>query len=266
MTRSSSPGRRSGPASPSTPTGASWSCAPIRTCRSTRGSTFVLVDMKSPGITVRPLVEMTGEAWFNEVFFDEVRVPRANVVGEIDSGWNVVLTTLGPRARWYDAARAPADRARRACPARPSHAARSRHGGGRSDHPPAHRPARDRGADHALHRLSQRHRDSAHREARSRGLDPQALLERARAAHDGNRLRHPRSVRNAAEAKSPAPSTTACGTASCCGPAPPPSMPAPRKCNETSSPSGCWGCRGRENEAPTKRRRAHERRTVARHR
>jgi alkylation response protein AidB-like acyl-CoA dehydrogenase len=59
-----------------------------------KGLTFVLVDMKSPGITVRPLVEITGEAWFNEVFFDEVRVPRANVVGEIDKGWQVVLTTL----------------------------------------------------------------------------------------------------------------------------------------------------------------------------
>ena len=59
-----------------------------------RGLTFLLVDMKSPGITVRPLREMTGEAWFNEVFFDELRVPLANVVGGIDNGWNVVMTTL----------------------------------------------------------------------------------------------------------------------------------------------------------------------------
>jgi alkylation response protein AidB-like acyl-CoA dehydrogenase len=59
-----------------------------------KGLTFLLVDLKSPGITIRPLREMTGEEWFNEVFFDEVRVPRANVVGEVNGGWNVVMTTL----------------------------------------------------------------------------------------------------------------------------------------------------------------------------
>ncbi len=76
---------------------ADWCILVIRTDPSAakhKGLTFVLVDMRSPGITVRPLVEMTGEAWFNEVFFDEVRVPRANVVGEINQGWQVVLTTL----------------------------------------------------------------------------------------------------------------------------------------------------------------------------
>jgi alkylation response protein AidB-like acyl-CoA dehydrogenase len=58
------------------------------------GLTFLLVDMKTPGITIRPLVEMTGHAWFNEVFFDDVRVPVENVVGEIGEGWDIVMTTL----------------------------------------------------------------------------------------------------------------------------------------------------------------------------
>ncbi|MBX3023562.1 acyl-CoA dehydrogenase family protein [bacterium] len=76
---------------------ADWCILVVRTDPSAgrhRGLTFLLVDMKSPGITIRPLVEMTGEAWFNEVFFDDVKVPRANVVGEIHKGWDVVLTTL----------------------------------------------------------------------------------------------------------------------------------------------------------------------------
>ena len=59
-----------------------------------RGLTFVLLDMKTPGITIRHLVEMTGVAWFNEVFFEDVRVPRKFVVGEIDKGWDIAMTTL----------------------------------------------------------------------------------------------------------------------------------------------------------------------------
>ena len=59
-----------------------------------KGLTFLLVDMETPGITIRPLIEMTGHAWFNEVFFDEVRVPLENVVGEINGGWDIVMTTL----------------------------------------------------------------------------------------------------------------------------------------------------------------------------
>ncbi len=58
------------------------------------GLSFLLVDMKSPGITIRPLKEMTGHAWFNEVFFDHVVVPKENVVGEIHHGWDVVIATL----------------------------------------------------------------------------------------------------------------------------------------------------------------------------
>jgi alkylation response protein AidB-like acyl-CoA dehydrogenase len=59
-----------------------------------KGLSFLLVDMKSPGITIRPLVEMTGVAWFNEVFFDDVRVPREHMVGELNQGWQIAITTL----------------------------------------------------------------------------------------------------------------------------------------------------------------------------
>ena len=59
-----------------------------------RGITFLLVDMRSPGVTVRPLRQMTGEAEFNEVFLDAVRVPAENVVGEVNRGWDVTMTAL----------------------------------------------------------------------------------------------------------------------------------------------------------------------------
>jgi len=59
-----------------------------------RGISYILVDMKSPGITVRPLRQMTGESEFNEIFFEDARVPRANLVGELNNGWGVALTTL----------------------------------------------------------------------------------------------------------------------------------------------------------------------------
>jgi alkylation response protein AidB-like acyl-CoA dehydrogenase len=59
-----------------------------------RGITFFIVDMKTPGITVSPLTQMTGQQGFNQVFFDNVRVPAKNVVGEVDRGWYVNTTTL----------------------------------------------------------------------------------------------------------------------------------------------------------------------------
>ena len=59
-----------------------------------RGITFLLVEMDSPGIEARPLVQMNGSAHFNEVFFDDVRVPAANVVGEVDGGWAPARTVL----------------------------------------------------------------------------------------------------------------------------------------------------------------------------
>ncbi len=59
-----------------------------------KGLTVMLVDMKSPGVDVRPLRQMTGETEFNEVFFRDVRIPVANVVGKVNQGWDVAMGTL----------------------------------------------------------------------------------------------------------------------------------------------------------------------------
>jgi alkylation response protein AidB-like acyl-CoA dehydrogenase len=60
-----------------------------------RGITYFLVDMRSPGIEVRPIKQINGVEHFNEVFLDDVRIPKENVVGEINNGWRVSHTTLG---------------------------------------------------------------------------------------------------------------------------------------------------------------------------
>ncbi len=59
-----------------------------------KGITYFLVDMKSPGIDIRPLREITGDNLFNEVFFDEVFVPDEMVVGQVNEGWRLARTTL----------------------------------------------------------------------------------------------------------------------------------------------------------------------------
>ncbi|CAN5832945.1 acyl-CoA dehydrogenase family protein [soil metagenome] len=59
-----------------------------------RGLTGFVVDMRAPGVEVRPLRQMTGGASFNEVFFNEVRVPDSHRLGDVNGGWTVALTTL----------------------------------------------------------------------------------------------------------------------------------------------------------------------------
>ncbi|WP_375486783.1 acyl-CoA dehydrogenase family protein, partial [uncultured Mycobacterium sp.] len=59
-----------------------------------QGLSMVIVDMKSPGVDVRPLRQMTGDAHFNEVFLDDVRVPAANLMGEYNGGWRVLNRML----------------------------------------------------------------------------------------------------------------------------------------------------------------------------
>ncbi len=59
-----------------------------------KGITYFLIDMRSPGIVVRPLREITGDELFNEVFFDDVFVPDDMVVGTVNDGWRLARTTL----------------------------------------------------------------------------------------------------------------------------------------------------------------------------
>ena len=59
-----------------------------------KGMTYFVVDMHAPGVEVKPLRQMTGEAEFNEVFFTDLRIPDAERLGEVGEGWRVALTTL----------------------------------------------------------------------------------------------------------------------------------------------------------------------------
>jgi alkylation response protein AidB-like acyl-CoA dehydrogenase len=76
---------------------ADWMFALVRTDRDApkrQGISFVLVPMTAPGVTVRPIVQLSGDHEFSEVFLDDVRVPLANVVGGLGNGWAVTRTTL----------------------------------------------------------------------------------------------------------------------------------------------------------------------------
>jgi len=69
----------------------------VRTDRGARkhdGITWAVCDMRTPGITVRPIPTMAGPAHFCEVFYDDVRIPLSDVVGEVDAGWSVAMSTL----------------------------------------------------------------------------------------------------------------------------------------------------------------------------
>ena len=123
------------------------------------GISFLLIDMKTPGITVRPIILMDGGHEVNEVFFDEVKVPAENLVHEEGKGWTVAkyllgyermgtgrigaskreLATLKELAARADQGRAPAHGGS-ALP-RPAHA-----GGGRADGARDHQPALPRPA------------------------------------------------------------------------------------------------------------------------
>jgi alkylation response protein AidB-like acyl-CoA dehydrogenase len=80
---------------------ADWCFCLVRTDfaakRRQEGISFLLIDMKTPGITVRPIISIDGSHHLNEVFFDEVRVPVENLVGEENKGWDVAKISARPR-------------------------------------------------------------------------------------------------------------------------------------------------------------------------
>jgi 3-oxochol-4-en-24-oyl-CoA dehydrogenase len=59
-----------------------------------QGLSYFLIDMRAPGVEVRPLIEMTGQHLFNEVFFTDARIPAENLIGEENNGWNMARETL----------------------------------------------------------------------------------------------------------------------------------------------------------------------------
>jgi alkylation response protein AidB-like acyl-CoA dehydrogenase len=65
-----------------------------------QGISFLLVDLKTPGIRIQPILNLAGEDEFCEVFFDDVRVPKQNLVGQIDDGWTVAKALLGYERVW----------------------------------------------------------------------------------------------------------------------------------------------------------------------
>ncbi|MFN7935291.1 MAG: acyl-CoA dehydrogenase [Bryobacteraceae bacterium] len=76
---------------------ADWCALVVRTDPSAakhKGLTYILVDMKSPGVEVRPIRQISGESEFAELYFKDVRVPVANVLGKVNQGWEVALGTL----------------------------------------------------------------------------------------------------------------------------------------------------------------------------
>ena len=194
-----------------------------------KGLTYLLVDMHSPGVEVRPLRQITGEAEFNEIFFTDVEVPVENVLGGVGEGWQVAMTTLMHERGTLGFALAGAlevaivkllelargrERRRRAH-ARPRRAELDRAPGAEADEQPRadaarrDRRARPGGVDH---------------EAALVGGEPAARQARARAARAGGAARW---------------RATATGSARSCAAAATRSRRAPRRSCATSSPSAC---------------------------
>ena len=145
-----------------------------------QGLTYFLMDMEQDGVEVKPLVQITGEAEFNEIFMEEARIPDENVVGGVGNGWGVAITTLmneraGPRVRRAGGAQDRTCATRSSWRSQRRATAHRRRGPG--DPPPA-RPALHRGGDLPRHQLPRAHQDHEERRAGPGGLARQVAVGR----------------------------------------------------------------------------------------
>ena len=84
---------------------AGWCAALVRTDTPEsrhRGISYLAIDMSSPGLTVRPTEQLTGESEFCEIFFDDVVVPKENLIGELNAGWKIALDSLANERGGYN--------------------------------------------------------------------------------------------------------------------------------------------------------------------
>ncbi len=157
------------------------------------GITMLLVDMHLPGVTVAPLRQMTGDAQFNEVFLDGVRVPASSVLGEVHGGWRVARTMLAFERRALGAMGSGGGG---------GGGLSARRGGGhrarahvRPHRPPAPGPGAGRPDGHAPPRRLAGGAGEGRHEPRRRGVAAQAGGRPSRAGHRRRRRRHRRAGR-----------------------------------------------------------------------
>ena len=213
--------------------------APSPTSQRHQGLSYLLVPMEQPGVEVRPIVQITGDSEFNEVFFDGARTDADNVVGAPGDGWKVAMgtlafergaSTLGQQMLLPERARRDLSRIAQA-------------NGAANDPVIRQRLARrvDRAADHALqraaHALATPSAPSSAREAMITKLYWANVAPRSRQARDGRARRpEPRSPTGVAVRPD-----AAC-SASSCSRAPTRSTPARTRSSATSSPSARSAC------------------------
>jgi alkylation response protein AidB-like acyl-CoA dehydrogenase len=146
------------------------------------GISFILIDMKTPGITVRPIYLIDGEPEVNEVFFDDVRVPAENLVGEINKGWDYAKFLLG-----YERTGIAVDQVEAAAATAQAHRHRRACGWRTTDRQPAlprpDRQPRDRAAGPGDDQPSHPDRGAQRHDARPRGIDAQDQGHRDPAGH-----------------------------------------------------------------------------------